>query len=1467
MIMKKKILASFLALAIVIGLISPMNVSVADSQDVTLADNVTEGTYVDETADPYEAYEYTVTGDDGTVYQTTILPEGITLTEEQAAKRLDWEISAAADGNYYIKNAVTGKYLRITNGKWNATASLTEDAKVTTGISKYDGDERHAKSVKLGQSGQYLNMHGGIAGYFGGYDQDSDGGSAHYLYKKDVTETAYTVDTSELRTLINSYAAENLIAADYREASWIAYANALAAAEALLAQSNAFETLEEAVVHKTSLDEAYVAQETAHDALVPANGYTNSLETLYEAIVEANGGQSLSSEVTYDAESGTAYKEALETARQSFDTQGEAEQAVENLKNVVKNMEKVAESCFPEMNWKITADTTNNYISNLTYVNSSVYTPQTGAEVTFDAYEALIWNWSGIEKLVNDEDNKVSPVWSASNYNGMSSCEFSNASDNETWTQADVYKISGEFTWPEGYDLYDTTIVLDSVNDFYYRDIYTYIDEHEGYAEYFPMENVLPINDDVYVVVWSGEEENKPTVDTINDYLAFWSGTSGKGIWTQKGQEKDDWTRTEPATFIEWNLQGERAFRQSYPNLIGTGVNDSLTNANVEAFEADSVERHYLGHTDGWYTLTDTTSINSVLRAQYPDGIEPGTKVHIDLYVMNNSTNGVIDELEIELVKERETETDVTVEYYLNEVSEEALLGTEQLLNQAYGKEIILQPGTGAGQLNSYKAEAIFQAGYKDVTNGVQLNQLIVTEGGENIVRVLYTLKDLKTVILTAPSTTVDYDGSEHVLNTITVTENGYTAEATPLGNGEYTLPDGNTIQNVYSYISKVDPGIYANNFTLQEGTVSPAIVVKDGENNVTNTYTIIKVPGTLTITYDPEDVTRTYDFGLKNIYENVWADVETRALSKECDSSVLELTEAGVSYTPTTVNTGETIAVELTFSGDYKVTKNFTFVPASNVLYGERFVTRGETTTWVTSESAIASEITDNEVTVYGYTEDIYGESHSGNGALTSVLDIDGESGITGLTAKTDALTFKFTGTGFDLISACGPNTGILVAKVENKDTGKVQSYLVDTYFTGDEDVIVPNGDGILAYQVPVIRELGLSYGTYTVTVYGYLINTAGAISSYAMDEANAIPTEDIVMTVIDDLGLEGVDPDDMKISFMDDNSVLNGGTGNVSAAPAFGTFALRGNTVEAAEIEADTTADVYFDGFRVYQPLGENEPQIYEDDLENGTKYVSLFDFVKNSVTEFEDWIENAFVYVEYDGETSIASIEEYQIQGPQNEIYLTPGSGIAFALKNYEEGDVVQISAKSIGESEANAVAGVDTIDATSTEMYYEVLPEYDDDLEVHFVSVINNADSEGILAISGLKISSNIEPMASGALGDIFVSELETKEGAFVPNFIEVLAKPSVTLGRNTTISVQSSTVDVDYITIAVGDGASVKLTPTNKKAVDAGKATVYKYSYTFKTKGLEVGGYTLNVRAYDTSGNASEPISLKINVTE
>ena len=581
-------------------------------------------------------------------------------------------------------------------------------------------------------------------------------------------------------------------------------------------------------------------------------------------------------------------------------------------------------------------------------------------------------------------------------------------------------------------------------------------------------------------------------------------------------------------------------------------------------------------------------------------------------------------------------------------------------------------------------------------------------------------------------------------------------------------------------------------------------------------------------------------------------------------DATVTHEVDNSITFTPTSIMKMPVIVTaKITFKDGSQVSPKIAFIPASNVMYEESFV-KPEGTEWKTTEDAEndtqAKEVLGKEG-IHGYDASYDNDSKFSNGsAYQAKLTIP--SGKT-FTETQKAASFTFTGTGFDLISECGKNTGMLLAVVKNADGNAVTSYLVDTYFTGDDGGII-SGTGILDYQVPVVRCTGLKQGSYTVDVYGYLTSNSGAVkdaakSAEATTEEGEV-SEQAVAAVLDDMSVKNVDASEVEATCMDDNSVLLGGTGVEETAAKSRT----------ARATAATSANVYIDGVRVYNTLSENNGANKYTKSEQNVKYESVYDYVKNSLDANGTWTDNAMIYTEYNGSTDSSSIAEYKQQGPENEVYLAPGCDIAFALKNYKEGDTAQIAMKAVKDSVTVESEQCETSSLDSaTEMYYNLTPEYDKDLGVYVVKIGNSEESDGVLSLSNLKLSSDVTVSSNQALADKIIEEDNTKP-AFTPKTFTV-SVPADTLkvGRSSVIKVKAST-DVKRVCMTVNDGKPIELNANNRNAVANGKTDLYSYSKTIKTKGtgaLSEGTYKYSIYAVDEGGNQSKSVDFTVTIAK
>lgn len=589
------------------------------------------------------------------------------------------------------------------------------------------------------------------------------------------------------------------------------------------------------------------------------------------------------------------------------------------------------------------------------------------------------------------------------------------------------------------------------------------------------------------------------------------------------------------------------------------------------------------------------------------------------------------------------------------------------------------------------------------------------------------------------------------------------------------------------------------------------------------------------------------------------------------------------------------------------EATFTINIIPATNMLYEENFMAAGEG--WTKADSAATNAKQDLEpagakTSVYGYDKQVAKwndeQENTTSFSMGSAYkaDLTLPSGSKFVNAK-GKITFTFEGTGFDLISNCGKNTGILQVSVVNDEGKQEKAYIVDTYLHGDDTVLT---DGTMTYQVPVVRAMNLPYDTYTVTVYGSLWSSSGAVTqpsvpkseipnaqtaSLSLEEAVSAETVDVnamVREMLDSCGMENVSLDEVELVYMDENSILNGGTGMEAktsvVTPVAELFSMNRVSV-AAENETTATganATVFVDAFRVYNPLGvENGASIgdkteagatdhaYKLDKESGVMYTSLYDSIKeNTSTTMPN---NAVMYVEYSGELGTAQIKEYKTWGPENEIYLAPGQGIAFGVKIPENEDyVLQISAKFVNDQPVLEIGeGMTPIKLNGTEMYYDISTYVSGENE-KYVVIKNAAEATGdvaspnaVLAISGLKYK-NVEfkPISETTKQLILKSFAKQTVTSFEPEYFVVFNLDTARKNRNFAFSIAASASDVKTVTIQMmtkdgveNESSVYTLTPNNTKAVEAGITSNHSYSKVFRIK--EAGTYTFDIVAYNENG--------------
>lgn len=198
--------------------------------------------------------------------------------------------------------------------------------------------------------------------------------------------------------------------------------------------------------------------------------------------------------------------------------------------------------------------------------------------------------------------------------------------------------------------------------------------------------------------------------------------------------------------------------------------------------------------------------------------------------------------------------------------------------------------------------------------------------------------------------------------------------------------------------------------------------------------------------------------------------------------------------------------------------------IPATSVYYEDSFATftnadkskgvnkKTDNGYWTTDGKTVTDAKqalealggTTNTKNVYGYDPAYAYSSKFSMGSATKVT-VNADTSKLG---QSPTATFTFTGTGFDVISLTGNQSGTVMYTVKNTKTGDSITNIVNTYYgykyENGKWVTTSNADPSALYQIPVIKE-NLTYGTYEVTIsvlYGdYFNSTANKWYTFWLD------------------------------------------------------------------------------------------------------------------------------------------------------------------------------------------------------------------------------------------------------------------------------------------------------------------------------------------------------------------------------
>ena len=1140
-----------------------------------------------------------------------------------------------------------------------------------------------------------------------------------YLYQKsDTTTSAYEVSTENISALI-AYA-DSLTSSRYT--NWTALnidGLVTAAQNAVNAVSNPYSTEAGA---QTAQAEVNRAAQALHDALAQLQLVTTQLFAEFRVVknvdyvdyLDYNGGT-----VSTPVKSGTNVSctaTADDGSRFCYWTKNgawyssSAAITVEDGENdvYVAWFAKVQSdgSIIVPITWtrtdEQTTDSDNDGSRVVTGIDTySDYTTYEEYGVTWDKIKGLtttahpiVWDINN-NKTGTDGDN-ISYPYGGSNTEipstkiAASWTDLDPDTSDNGWKKASARLFRGEFYWPEGYTTSDI-IKMVSVNDADYTAIYDYIASHlndTAFASAFQGGSVLPINDDMFIFIHKAADNlTKMTDPGVLDYLTFFTGTTGKGVWTQNGNMNADWGKT-----VETRLgtaYSVRAFRNSYPNLASTRAD----NANIDSMDtADEIYTN-LRHTDGWYTVLNTSTLASRLGSVYGvDASFPaGTLFYFDIYVLDNDGVGGMDKWELNFKK---ADRSVTVNYYYDTIADGNKLGSATITGKVTGDSITLTSGTSAAQLDYYYAAATAHAGNDEIyLSGVQQGTVpYVVTAGENVINVLYIKVTKNALNFVSAGGRYTYDGTEKTASGISLYYDGVLVN--PTGSNTWNVTAyGYTYTVTYTGGSSVTAKYVGTTVNDIDETL---VSIRQNGVDVSGSFTTLYTEGTLQIV--PANVAFIYDYGVTNDYTDTAIPsgsvfAEGGVYRKMLTGDGTETTS--VTYTPNRIyNAGvdaENNSRALDINGDGIADMTVTFLPATTVYYEDTFITQGDG--WSTEGTAAGSTVYPDGMYGYGkgYEDD---NGYSDGTCLTTVA-----SG--GIATRTTA-SFTFTGTGFTVHGKTDSESGLLRIYVKNPSTQKwVKVITVDALFVKD------------AYNgVPLATVSGLDYGTYEVTLKAYT--------------AKEIYTKDPAATERGRIRIDGITVYE---------AIKKDGSGAA-------TTALANLARDAYSRDGELNCEI-FDMRDVY--LSDK----ITDEIKAGSSYYINGVWVPNVFTSAAVGSASAdngiaAFLIDKDASGSGYTVAEIVEFGPKNELYIKPEQSLTLVIT----GKTFDKLTAEISSPTGNSIDfSVNTVNYTVTSTVHMYYPAVTNTAGTDITVVITN-NSAYVLSVSSVKIT-NVGSAASTA----------------------------------------------------------------------------------------------------------------------
>ena len=580
-----------------------------------------------------------------------------------------------------------------------------------------------------------------------------------------------------------------------------------------------------------------------------------------------------------------------------------------------------------------------------------------------------------------------------------------------------------------------------------------------------------------------------------------------------------------------------------------------------------------------------------------------------------------------------------------------------------------------------------------------------------------------------------------------------------------------------------------------------------------------------LNYTYSDGEFKNQMDF---NQATALWADSKLMYTPKKFMSDV-DTFYMGVQVTKDGVASG---ASDLDASNATPVmTSKVEVMPANIVYYEDNFSNSG-TDENIDSKSGI---IYSGNVTIDGKTKD-----SSQSNALDMQYGYDpayedesygNSNGSSHELGKSAMAAFEFKGTGFDIVSRTNRSTGVIVVSVYNKtdDTkitknngmlivqngwsNLVKSMIIDTSYE--------NGD---LYQVPVItwRNDTGEAGDYIVTITSLKGNNSEA-----------------------------------KSVFIDGIRIYNPAKGNSTAEGKYDDNNELGATVsEIKQLILGANFKFNYD-----DPLSSTYDKQGVISLAKYTGNGAAFLTGKSVVESFNGY--NTDNTKELDPNTT-KDMMTYAVSGPNNELYLSAGYGLAFMYDNLEgytgNSKTIQVGIKNVKGSELklqylkevnNSAVWTDIATIKSaTELYYKLDTlgdRYDGKLYLRV------AGGDGYVSLTGMKVVGyKLSPVTATTVEDKGVkSELNPTDVVIKAGYNT--KSDSFIKDRYAMVKV-TTPVAVDDIKVFDANGKEVTLTTASSKTVDGGLEWTLKFKAS-KTENIKAS--TMYIVGYDEEGYRSE----------